>query len=153
MAIDANEAATFTKHVVPHSNGNSTGDRLLQKLPPLPAICLVNAVTNTRSPRAPLVLHSCTMSDTCPSEGRMSTGGSVMPVGRMTAWASTRPPISSHPNPPLSPVPRVASSSSNFPGVAETKIDLLTLDQNSPAWTHASACTQRVGGISLQTTI
>lgn len=58
----------------------------------------------------------------------------MMPVGRITAWASTKPPISSHPNPPLFPAPRVESSSSNFPGVAETKMDLLTLDQNSPAW-------------------
>lgn len=144
-----------------------------------PAIRLVSAVTKTRSLRSPLILHSCTRSATCPSEGRMSTGGSVIPVGRITACASTRSPISSHATLPLLrgmifsceavgracewdassdatclPVSKASlngsscmfapalvgrcsgfdSSSSNFPGVALTKMAFCTFDQNSPAY-------------------
>jgi hypothetical protein len=65
---------------------------------------LVSTVTRTRYPLAATSWHSAIRSSTWVATGRISTGGSIRPVGRMTCSAKT-PPV---------------RSISQAPGVAET---------------------------------
>ena len=50
---------------------------------------LVSVVTSTRSPRATRSRISCSRSSIWPLTGRISTGGSTRPVGRMICSITT----------------------------------------------------------------
>ncbi len=75
---------------------------------------LVSVVTSARSPRALQALISDSTSSTCVRTGRISTTGSIRPVGRTTC--STTCP---------------AFAASYGPGVADTKIICGAMDSHS----------------------